>query len=118
LVTAGPRTRVQPDRIAEPDVPDVPPWGAGAPGPPRPDLLVTELDGDLTIYDPSRDQAHALNGSAGDIWRLIDGEHELDDIVEQIAAAYSSSADEVRPHVVRTIDYFVDQELIRVAGGT
>lgn len=117
-MTAGPRTRLPPDHITEPDAPDTPSWAAGALGPPRPDLLVTELDGDLTIYDPSRDEVHALNASAGDIWRLIDGKHALDDIVEQIAGAYSSPAGEVRPHVVRTVAFFIERDLLQAAGGT
>ncbi len=117
-MTAGHLTGLHPNHIADHGGPDAPSWAAGVLGPPRLGLLVTELDGDLTIYDPSRDEVHALNASAGDIWRLIDGEHELDDIVEHMAGAYSSPVDEVRPHVVRMVGFFVERDLVQVAGGT
>ena len=84
-------------------------------GAPRGDVLITDLDGDLTLYDPRDDQVHLLNVSAGDIWRLLDGERDVDQVAEAIALVYSASVDEVRPHVVRTVAQFVELDLVRVA---
>jgi hypothetical protein len=81
-------------------------------GPPRDDVLVTDLDGDLTVYDPRRNEVHVLNATAGDIWRLLDGAHDLDGVTDAIAAAYSTSADEVGPHVERTVAQFVELDLL------
>jgi len=81
-------------------------------GPPRDDVLVTELDGDLTVYDPRRNEVHVLNATAGDIWRLLDGSVDLDRVIEEIALAYATSAEEVRPHVVWTVARFVELDLV------
>jgi hypothetical protein len=85
---------------------------ASAIGPPRAGVLVTELDGDLTLYDPAGNLVHVLNQSAGDIWRLLDGERHLDEVVEVIAEGYATEVDEVRPHVVQTVARFVELDLI------
>ena len=81
-------------------------------GPPRGDLLVTELDGELTVYDPHHNDVHLLNGTAGDIWRLLDGSNDLDRVTEVIAEAYSTPIDEVRPHVVRMVAQLVELDLV------
>ena len=84
-------------------------------GPPRDDVLVTELDGDLTVYDPRRNEVHVLNATAGDIWRLLDGSKDLEQVSGAIALAHVTSIEEVRPHVVRTVAQFVELDLIPAA---
>jgi hypothetical protein len=79
-------------------------------------VLVTDLDGEVTVYDPDDDLVYPLNSTASDIWRLMDGDHCLDEIVELIAAAYVVDSDEIRPHVRRTVATFVDRDLVSVAG--
>ena len=81
-------------------------------GRPRSDVLITDLDGDLTLYDPRHDRVHVLNASAGDIWRLLDGVRDLDQVAEAIAVAYSTDVDEVRTHVVRMVAQFVELDLV------
>ncbi len=73
---------------------------------------MTELDGDLTVYDPRRNEVHVLNATAGDIWRLLDGSIDLDRVIDEIARAYSASVGDVRPHVLRTVENFVDLDLV------
>ena len=78
----------------------------------RDDLLVTELDGDLTVYDPRRNEVHVLNATAGDIWRLLDGSIGLDRVIDEMARAHATSVEDVRPHVLRTVAHFVDLDLV------
>jgi hypothetical protein len=63
-----------------------------------------ELDGDISLYDSATSRALMLNGTASDVWRLLDGEHTLDEIVELLALAYQISSGSIRSDVVRTID--------------
>jgi PqqD family protein of HPr-rel-A system len=81
-------------------------------GPRAAHVLVSELDGDLTLYDSQRNEVHVLNATAGDIWRLLDGEHDLDEIVADLAAAYDVAPDVVRPHVVATLSTFAERGLL------
>jgi len=50
-------------------------------------VLTTELDGHLTLYDPDCNEVHSLNETAGAIWRLLDGGHDLDTVVDGLAAS-------------------------------
>ena len=90
---------------------------AAALGPPSPHVLVTEIDGDLALYDAERNEVHVLNVSAGDIWRLLDGERDLDEIVALIAEAYSAHPDDVRPDVAAAVATFVDRGLLPAGRG-
>ena len=80
-------------------------------------MLVTELDGDLTLYDPARNEVHTLNSTASDIWWLLDGEHSLDDIVALVAAAHGADPDSIRPHVASTVSTFVERGLLSAPAG-
>jgi hypothetical protein len=62
-----------------------------------------ELDGDISVFDAATRQALLLNSTASDVWRLLDGEHTLDDIVHLLAAAYGQPADAIRADVQRTV---------------
>jgi hypothetical protein len=73
-------------------------------GPPRPTVQALELDGDISLYDSATSQALVLNATASDVWRLLDGDHTVDEIVELIATAYLVSGALIRPDVVRIID--------------
>ena len=81
-------------------------------GPPAPHVLVSELDGEISLYDPVRSNAHVLNSTASDIWRLLDGEHTLDEIVDLLARAYEVAPSDIRVHVARTVDVFDDRGLL------
>jgi hypothetical protein len=47
-----------------------------------------ELGDELTLFDTATGRAVALNGTARDIWALVDGESDVDDIVQTLASAY------------------------------
>jgi pyruvate dehydrogenase complex dehydrogenase (E1) component len=63
-----------------------------------------ELDGDISLYHPDTGQALVLNATASDIWRLLDGEHDLPQIVELLATAYGTQADDIRADVLRVVE--------------
>ncbi len=75
-------------------------------GPPAAELVETEIDGNISLYAPGREQVTILNGSASDIWRLSDGQHTLDEIVSLLAAAYRADEQAIRADVTATIDRF------------
>ena len=81
-------------------------------GPPAPHLLASELDGDISLYDPVRSNVHVLNSTASDVWRLLDGEHTLDEIVELMARSYEVDPSDIRVHVARTLDAFTERGLL------
>lgn len=81
-------------------------------GPPRPNLLETEVDGDISIYDPGSERVVVLNATASDVWRLTDGQHTIDEIAELLARAYQVDVRSISDDVGQAVESFVDAELI------
>jgi len=59
----------------------------------------TEIEGRLSILNPHTDRVLMLNETASDIWRLADGEHDLDGLVGLLAEAYGVDGAAIRAEV-------------------
>ena len=81
-------------------------------GPPRPNLLETEVDGDISIYDPGSERVVVLNQTASDVWRLTDGQHTINEIVELLARAYQVDVHSISDDVGQAVEGFGDAGLI------
>lgn len=81
-------------------------------GPPRPNLLETELDGDISIYDPGSERVVILNETASDVWRLADGQHTINEIAELLAGAYGVDVHSISDEVGQAVESFVDAGLM------
>jgi hypothetical protein len=64
-----------------------------------PDVLVEDLDQDVCLYRADIDEVLVLNATAGDVWRLVDGEFELEQVVQRLAEVYRLTADDIREEV-------------------
>jgi hypothetical protein len=64
-----------------------------------PAVLVEDLDQDVCLYRPDIDEVLVLNATAGDVWRLADGEFELEQVVQRLAEVYRLTAEEIRDEV-------------------
>jgi hypothetical protein len=58
------------------------------------DVVLTELDDELLVYDQARHRAHCLNRTAGFIWRHCDGTNDVADLAQLTEEAFGSPADE------------------------
>lgn len=81
-------------------------------GPPVPQVLETEVDGEISLYDPATENVTILNGTASDVWLLCDGQHTATEIVDLLASAYGVEVDQIRDEVTRTIEAFVETGLL------
>lgn len=82
---------------------------------PASDLILeaeVEMDGEISLYNPSTEQVTILNGTASDIWRLADGEHTVDEIIDLLAAAYHVAQDEIARDVQDTVARFFEEGLL------
>jgi len=61
----------------------------------REGLVSKHVEGELLIYDRTRDQAHCLNESAAAIWRLCDGRTSVPEIAQRLGVAHSSGQTQV-----------------------
>ena len=81
-----------------------------------PGVLVEDLDQDVCLYRADIDEVLVLNATAGDVWRLADGEYELDQVIQRLAAAYQLAANEIREQVRSVVADLLDRGyLVRAA---
>ena len=76
-------------------------------GPPPPHIIETEIDDEVSLYNPHDESVLVLNLTASDVWRLCDGEQTLEEIVELISEAYGVTVDSIREDVAATVSEFV-----------
>lgn len=81
-------------------------------GPPAQQVLETELDGEISLYNPATEQVTILNGTASDVWLLCDGEHTVEEITELLASSYEVDEKEIRDDVTSTIERLYDSGLL------
>lgn len=81
-------------------------------GPPASGTTEVEVDGRVHVYSPTTQQLVALNETASDVWRLCDGEHTTDDIVDRLSRSYQVDPDVVRQDVHGVLAQFVTLALL------
>lgn len=79
---------------------------------PRHHIIESDVDGDLCLYDPMSEKVTVLNGTASDIWRLVDGTMTKDQIVEALAASYGVDHTQIADDVSSTITALHEADLI------
>lgn len=75
-------------------------------GPPASEVLETDVDGEISLYNPANESVTILNGTASDVWVLCDGDHTVDEIKQLLAASYGTTPEAVSDDIDRTIDEF------------
>lgn len=90
--------------------------GAKRVGPGKGHIIETEIDGEISLYDPTTDQVMVLNQTASDIWLLSDGEHTLDELTDLLAQAYGVAPEEIEHDVETTVAQFAESGFIDSGG--
>lgn len=74
-----------------------------------PGVLVEDLDSDVCLYRADIDEVLVLNATAGDVWRLTDGDFELDQVVQRLAEVYQLPTDDIREQVRSVVADLLDR---------
>jgi hypothetical protein len=75
-------------------------------GPWTPGIEQQAIGDEITLYNPVTHQALVLNATASDVWRLSDGEHDIEEIVRLLASSYGTEPGEIRADVLSAIEAF------------
>ena len=59
-------------------------------------LLVRDIDGEVVVLDPERDQVHQFNASASLIWRLYESGKEVEEIAKGLETEFGLGHDRAR----------------------
>jgi hypothetical protein len=78
-------------------------------GPPPSHILETEVEGEISLYDPHSESVLVLNQTASDVWRLSDGEHTLEEMVRLLAVAYQVRPENIRTDVEKAVRNITEQ---------
>ncbi|MGI8665370.1 MAG: PqqD family protein [Jatrophihabitans sp.] len=81
-----------------------------------PDVVVEDLDDDVCLYRPDIDEVVVLNATAGDVWRLADGQLSMDEVIQRLASAYQLSVESVRGDVESVFIDLLDRGYLVDAG--
>lgn len=84
----------------------------GVVGPASSHVLETEIDGDISLYDPKNEEVTILNGTASDIWRLADGTQTMEEITTLLASSYQVDPQDIAEEVAKTITNLSNAGLI------
>ncbi len=72
----------------------------------RQDLISRQIDEDFVVYDPVTDRTLLLNVSSAAVLELCDGRRTLDDMAEEVAAAFRVEPGEVRAEIEASLQDF------------
>lgn len=82
-------------------------------GPPAANVIETEIDGDISLYNPSNEQVTVLNGTASDVWALCDGEHSIEEITRLLASSYGTTEAAISDDVEHAVERFEKAGLLQ-----
>lgn len=83
-------------------------------GPPAAGVMEREVGGCVVLLSPDQSEVLVLNETASDVWRLVDGELTLSDIVSLLARAYGMDPQAICDEVAATIHRFEENGLVSV----
>jgi hypothetical protein len=72
----------------------------------RADLLSEDLGEETVIYDTIGQEVHALNLTAALIWKLCDGCHGLEEIVEEMTNTFDVQPETARKDIAKALEDF------------
>jgi methyltransferase-like protein len=62
------------------------------------------VEGEMVVMDKESEQIHQLNQTASFIWQRCDGEHERQQIAEELAEAFDVDAETAQQDVADTLE--------------
>jgi PqqD family protein of HPr-rel-A system len=81
----------------------------------RETLTVVELDGEAVVFDPDSLDVHRLNPTATLIFRFLDGSSSVDELADDVAAAFDAPVDDVRAQLTELVQQLDETDLLEPA---
>lgn len=86
-------------------------------GPAVEGVVETDIDDGIALFAPGSGQVFVLNPTAGDVWRLSDGELTFDELVAALARSYAVEPDTIRDDVSTAVEQLRRDGLLPPAEG-
>lgn len=78
---------------------------------PRPDVIETELEGELILLDPASGEMFSLNATGRSIWRALDG-RSVAGVVAAIERAYGVAPERAGEDVLALLGRLLEAGLV------
>ena len=78
-------------------------------------VLWRELDGEAILLDPQAGCSYNLNPVGTLIWKLLDGQHSVEDIVAAICETFEVEPEQASQDVQRLLDELLTNMLINIS---
>lgn len=75
-----------------------------------------DVDGSVTLFHTGTQTALVLNATASDVWRLLDGKRQVDEIVSVLSDTYSADTDALRAGVEDALTQLREHDLLGPLG--
>lgn len=85
-------------------------------GPPRQNIIQTEIGDEISLYDPSSERVVVLNTTASDVWRLAEGDYTFDQILNLLSRSYGVEPESIHDDVRATVDRLLLEGLLEGGG--
>ena len=80
----------------------------------RSDLLASQLENELVLFDEAEEVVHVLNTTAKLVWELCDAHHTIDDMAQALRAQFAIPSDrDVLADVTETLALFSAKGLLQ-----
>ena len=85
---------------------------------PSENVVAREIEGELIIvpltsgFGDLEDELYSLNETGRAIWRLLDGERNLAQVVDLLAAEYQAPVDKIQQDVVGLVEILVGRGIL------
>jgi Coenzyme PQQ synthesis protein D (PqqD) len=85
-------------------------------------VVAREIEGEIVIVPLTagvgdlEDELYSLNETGRDVWRLLDGQHSVDQAVDALAAEYDAPRAEIDRDVRGLLAELLRRNIVRAAG--
>jgi len=78
------------------------------------EAVATEVNDEVVLMNLERDRCYGLGSTGSDIWRRLREPIQVSDLVNQLWTEYDSAPGQIESDVLRTLNEFAAEGLIRV----
>ena len=79
---------------------------------PTPSIASRIMDGEAVLVHPGRGKVKVLNELGAEVWRRLDGERSVRDIVEDLIRMYAVDRDTLEKDVIRFVESLRERDLV------
>ncbi|MEM7358856.1 MAG: PqqD family peptide modification chaperone [Pseudomonadota bacterium] len=78
------------------------------------ECLLEDMDGELLLYNPATAVTLHLNGPSAIIWKLLDGQRSVADIIDVVKEAYPEQSEQIDDDVSDVVKDLHERQVLEL----